>query len=95
MTISRRYDLEQGQHELRFEIDERLREVFADLVPPAGGDEPLSRAPIDAARSELEITVRTELAGKVDTEFQAQLQALLDGLKQEAKIEQFVTVENN
>ena len=40
-----------------------LREVFADLVPPAGGDEPLSRAPIDAARSELESSFDDKFGG--------------------------------
>jgi uncharacterized protein YyaL (SSP411 family) len=40
-----------------------LREVFADLVPPAGDDEPLSRTPIDAARSELESSFDDKFGG--------------------------------
>jgi uncharacterized protein YyaL (SSP411 family) len=40
-----------------------LREVFADLVPPAGDDEPLSRTPIDAARGELESSFDDKFGG--------------------------------
>jgi uncharacterized protein YyaL (SSP411 family) len=40
-----------------------LREVFSDLVPPGAGDETLSRAPIDAARDQLESTFDDKFGG--------------------------------
>jgi uncharacterized protein YyaL (SSP411 family) len=40
-----------------------LREVFSDLVPPGAGDEPLARAPIDAARGQLESSFDEKFGG--------------------------------
>jgi len=40
-----------------------LRDVFTDLVPPGAGDEPLSPAPIDAARGQLESSFDDKFGG--------------------------------
>ena len=40
-----------------------LRDVFSDLVPPGAGDEPLSPAPIDAARGQLESSFDDKFGG--------------------------------
>jgi uncharacterized protein YyaL (SSP411 family) len=40
-----------------------LLEVFADLVPPAAGEEPLSAAPIEAARRQLEANFDDKFGG--------------------------------
>jgi uncharacterized protein len=43
--------------------NDSLREVFADLVPPGTGDEPLSRTPIEAARGQLESSFDDKFGG--------------------------------
>jgi uncharacterized protein YyaL (SSP411 family) len=43
--------------------NDSLREVFTDLVPPGAGGEPLSRAPIEAARGQLESSFDDQFGG--------------------------------